>query len=159
MGNVGGQASLGRKGMSTFLFDPVKLKGVTITLSNRDGRRGAVVGDMGLKERCITRRTRRSREVTAMTAAATAALLPAASKGWMGDGMEHHGSPLTVARLHLHSPGMICSSVASLDYLISWGGGGLCFVLFWCFPVVHADTWCWFSSDCLCCGQNDDLGF
>ena len=48
--------------------------------------------------------------------AATAAAVPAAAKGWMGDGIEPHRSALTVARLHLHSPGMICPSVASLDY-------------------------------------------
>ena len=51
----------------------------------------------------MTRRARKNREVTAAATAAATAAVPAAAKGWMGDGMEYHRSPLTVARLHLHS--------------------------------------------------------
>ena len=53
--------------------------------------------------------------MAAMTEAATAAVL-AAANDWMGDGIEHRRFPLRLGRLHRLSPGMMRSSVASLDY-------------------------------------------
>ena len=87
----------------------------------------------------MSRRTRTSREFTAAVTAAATTAVPAAAKGLIGDGIEHHLSLLTRARLHRHSPGMIYSSVGSPDYRISWGGGGLGFVLFLCCPVSHGN--------------------
>ena len=87
----------------------------------------------------MARETRRREATCAAVTATTTAAVPAAAKGWMGDGMEHNHSRLAWARLHRHSRGMICSTVASLAYGKSWGGGGLDFILFSCFPVSHGD--------------------
>ena len=121
VGNGGWQVSLGQKVVSIHPFDPGKSKGVTITLIHRECRRSTVVGEISVEERGYDEGNEEhqggnnSSETTAVTAAATATV-PAAAKGWMRDGMEHHRPPLTVARLHLNSSSMICSSAASLDY-------------------------------------------
>lgn len=76
---------------------------------------------MGVKKRGYDEKARRIRGVTAaVTAAATSSAVSAAAKGWKRDGMEHHRSPLAVAKLHGHSPDMTFFIVASLDCWIPW---------------------------------------
>ena len=74
--------------------------------------------------------------MAAMAAAATAAVL-AAANDWMADGIEHRRFPLGLAMLHRLSPGMMRSSVASLEYGIFWVGRALTFVSLFCPPLCH----------------------